>query len=52
VGDGNFQTTVQALFIEFFLPYAVIKKNLDNGDVSSLLVEKSLAVNLNDCSIF
>lgn len=52
-GRWQLSDTAQALlFIEFFLPYAVIKKNLDNGDVSSLLIAKSLAVKLNDCSIF
>lgn len=58
IASGRWQlsATAQAqhklLFIEFFLPHAVIKKNLDNGDVSSLLIAKSLAVKLNDCSFF
>lgn len=53
MGDSNFQTSAYALvFIEFFMPYTVIRTSLDNGDSSSLLMEKSLPVKLNDCHFF
>lgn len=53
MGGSKFQSSAYALvFIEFFVPYTVIRTDLDNGDLSSFLMEKNLAVKLNECLFY